>query len=68
MLLNPYTFPIIFFIMQVKSNESDTLFSSQICNNAHVQMIHEEEDMDIPEFIEEIIELLLSGLRDSVCF
>lgn len=54
--------------MQVKSKKSDTLFSTQICHNAHDQMIHEEEDMDIPEFIEEIIELLLSGLRDSVRF
>jgi len=26
----------------------------------------EEEDMDVPEMVEEIIELLLSGLRDSV--
>lgn len=26
----------------------------------------EEEDMDIPETVEEIIDLLLTGLRDSV--
>lgn len=27
----------------------------------------EEEDMDVPEIVEEIIDLLLTGLRDSVC-
>jgi hypothetical protein len=25
------------------------------------------EDMDVPEIVEEIIDLLLTGLRDSVC-
>lgn len=28
----------------------------------------EDEDMDVPEILEEIIEMLLSGLRDTVCF
>lgn len=27
----------------------------------------QDEDMDVPEIIEEIIEVLLSGLRDTVC-
>lgn len=27
----------------------------------------QEEDMDVPETVEEIMELLLSGLRDTVC-
>lgn len=27
----------------------------------------EEEDIDVPDLVEEIIELLLSGLRDTVC-
>lgn len=27
----------------------------------------EEEDMDVPDIIEDIIELLHSGLRDTVC-
>lgn len=27
----------------------------------------EDEDMDIPEILEEIIEILLSGLTDTVC-
>jgi hypothetical protein len=26
-----------------------------------------EEDMDVPEIVEEVIDLLLTGLRDSVC-
>lgn len=27
----------------------------------------EDEDIDVPEILEEIIEMLLSGLRDTVC-
>lgn len=27
----------------------------------------QDEDMDVPEVVEEIIEMLLSGLRDTVC-
>lgn len=27
----------------------------------------EEEDLDVPDILEDIIELLLSGLRDTVC-
>lgn len=27
----------------------------------------QEEDMEVPEIVEEIIGLLLSGLRDTVC-
>nr|GMD59348.1 tubulin-folding cofactor D [Ipomoea batatas] len=29
--------------------------------------LYEEEDMDVPEIVEEIIEVLLTGLRDTVC-
>lgn len=29
--------------------------------------LYQEEDMDVPEIVEEIIEVLLTGLRDSVC-
>nr|XP_010919466.1 tubulin-folding cofactor D isoform X3 [Elaeis guineensis] len=35
------------------------------CNNTQNAICLEEEDMDVPEIVEEIIELLLSGLRDS---
>ncbi|XP_008812353.2 tubulin-folding cofactor D isoform X2 [Phoenix dactylifera] len=34
------------------------------CNNTQNAICLEEEDMDVPEIVEEIIELLLSGLRD----
>lgn len=27
----------------------------------------EDEDMEVPEIIEEIIEMLLTGLKDTVC-
>lgn len=27
----------------------------------------QDEDMDVPDVVEEIIEMLLSGLRDTVC-
>lgn len=36
--------------------------------NLDENSIHpEDEDMDIPEILEDIIEILLSGLRDTVC-
>lgn len=27
----------------------------------------QDEDLDVPDIVEEIIEMLLSGLRDTVC-
>jgi hypothetical protein len=27
----------------------------------------QDEDMDVPDIVEEMIEMLLSGLRDTVC-
>ena len=27
----------------------------------------QDEDMDVPDIVEEIIEMLLSGLKDTVC-
>lgn len=32
-----------------------------------IDAAQDEEDMDVPEIVEEIIEMLLSGLRDMVC-
>lgn len=37
-----------------------------ICTNLQITDL-EEEDIDVSEIIEEIIELLLCGLRDTVC-
>lgn len=39
---------------------------SNICTDLQTPY-HEEYDIDDPERIEEIIELLLSGLKDTVC-
>lgn len=36
-------------------------------SNSTLEECQQEEDMEIPEIVEEIIELLLSGLRDTVC-
>lgn len=36
-------------------------------SNSILEECLQEEEMDIPEIVEEIIELLLSGLRDTVC-
>lgn len=33
-------------------------------NSSYLQ---DEEDMDVPDIIEEIIEMLLTGLKDTVC-
>lgn len=37
------------------------------CNTSQEMSCHDEEDLDIPDILEDIIELLLSGLRDTVC-
>lgn len=29
--------------------------------------LQDEEDMDVPDIVEEIIEMLLTGLKDTVC-
>lgn len=41
--------------------------SSEQVNIDQTDMCFFEEDMDVPEIVEEIIDLLLTGLRDSVC-
>ena len=33
-------------------------------NSSYLQ---DEEDMDVPDIVEEIIEMLLTGLKDTVC-
>lgn len=41
--------------------DNDSFSSMQVTDVA------QDEDMDVPEIVEEIIEMLLSGLRDMVC-
>lgn len=51
------------------SSETDHCNHSVVDNTKSEQYSNctEDEDMDIPEILEEIIEILLSGLRDTVC-
>lgn len=41
--------------------------SSEKVNIDQANICFVEEDMDVPEIVEEAIDLLLIGLRDSVC-
>ena len=52
------------------SKETDKVsFSVNIggCNSEESLSYAEDEDMDVPGVVEEIIEMLLTGLRDTVC-
>ncbi|PHT86671.1 hypothetical protein T459_08777 [Capsicum annuum] len=42
-----------------RNNDPSTFYQDPNCQ--------EEEDLDLPDIVEDIIELLLSGLRDTVC-
>lgn len=48
-----------------KSKSSNYVQHGDQCNGIPNTSCLEEEDLDVPEIVEEIIELLLSGLRDS---
>jgi len=48
-----------------KENQSNLGVNGN-CSNS-IEITAEAEDMDVPENVEEIIEMLLSGLRDMVC-
>lgn len=37
------------------------------CNSENTSSCMEDEDIEVPEILEEIIEMLLTGLRDTVC-
>lgn len=50
-----------------KTDLSDLGVNDNNSNSNEMSDKDEDEDMDVPENIEEIIEMLLSGLRDMVC-
>lgn len=37
------------------------------CNTDKSSSCLQDEDLDVPEIVEEIIEMLLTGLKDTVC-
>lgn len=50
-----------------KPNQSNLGVNDNYSNSIEITDDVEDEDMDVPENVEEIIETLLSGLRDMVC-
>lgn len=50
-----------------KENQSNLGVNGNCSNSIEITDEAEDEDMDVPENVEEIIEMLLSGLRDMVC-
>ncbi|OVA02998.1 Tubulin-specific chaperone D [Macleaya cordata] len=51
--------------ISVKNDQCCDGLDSDSCNMEQVASCLPEEDMDVPEILEDIIELLLSGLRDT---
>lgn len=52
------------------SNKNNQLNHGVIIENSESEEnsnCPEDEDMDVPEIVEEVIEVLLSGLKDTVC-
>lgn len=50
-----------------KANQSNLSVNDNYSNSIELTDEAEDEDMDVPENVEEIIEILLAGLRDMVC-
>lgn len=48
-------------------NQSNVGMNGNYSNSNEILDGADDEDMDVPENVEEIIEMLLSGLRDMVC-
>lgn len=53
--------------MKQGDNRESHSANIESCNVSEDTSCLEEEQMDVPEILEDIIELLLSGLRDTVC-
>jgi hypothetical protein len=49
------------------AGERDSSGPSVQVNIVQTEAFFVEEDRDVPEIVEEVIDLLLTGLRDSVC-
>lgn len=52
---------------RIEKNQYNNPTKNDLSNFYQEPDCHEEDDMDVPDIVEEIIELLLSGLRDTVC-
>ncbi|KAH0728321.1 hypothetical protein KY284_004186 [Solanum tuberosum] len=50
---------------RIETNQYNNYINNDLSNFYQEPDCHDEEDMDVPDIVEEIIELLLSGLRDT---
>lgn len=50
-----------------KTNQSNYGVDVDNCNTDKSSSCLQDEDFDVPEIVEEIIEMLLNGLKDTVC-
>lgn len=50
-----------------KAIECNDVINAKDLNSEPSSSCVEDEEMDVPEIVEEIIEMLLTGLRDTVC-
>ncbi|WMV11263.1 hypothetical protein MTR67_004648 [Solanum verrucosum] len=50
---------------RIETNRYNNYRNNDLSNFYQEPDCHDEEDMDVPDIVEEIIELLLSGLRDT---
>lgn len=53
--------------MSVGTHNCSSINTVELSNVCQGSTSLEDEDMEVPEIIEEIIEMLLTGLKDTVC-